>query len=146
MSIYTNYTRKILLEHGWYPDRVVNLEGIINTLSIEGFITFDIAINIIQNLQGLELQLDKNFSVSFNALDGLGTYEDLLNWINENSINLYPIGTWPPLTIYIGDDQKLYLTDFEKIARIDASIKDGMEALISRKTSQLMTIIPPNLI
>lgn len=100
---------------------------------------------VLQSLQGLQTRTPTGASMDFSATIGLGTYDDIAPWIHVHSIRLYPLGDWGRDTIYLDEHNRLYLTDFEQIARIGETITDGLDALIFDHSSEAFVVIPPRL-
>jgi hypothetical protein len=80
-----------LAEGGWYARREIDLTAIIATLAPEGFVIFDAAAEILRSVQGVMIRTPRDAALEFEALLGLGTFEDLLPWMQANAIRLYPL-------------------------------------------------------
>lgn len=96
----------------------------------EGFLPFDTALELIELIQGNKFNSDGEPSSEFNIAHGIGTYDDVYRLLKGAQIDLFPIGIWSQYTLYIGSDENIYITDFNRIARIRGGIKNGIDKLI----------------
>jgi SUKH-3 immunity protein len=67
--------------------------------------------------------------LEFDILHGLGTFDDIQTLTSSIGVSMFPIGTWSAYTIFLGEDEKIYLTDFYKIVRVSGNAVDGLEKL-----------------
>jgi hypothetical protein len=146
MIPFSESAQQLLSQHGWFPARHVDLSAIIEELSREGFHIFDAAKLILESVQDIRVRNNDVQVIEFKALIGLGTFEDVQPWMQANSLCLYPVGGWSQYTMYIAENNGLYVTDFEKVAKIGEEISDGLDALLFGYSSQVMKIVPPSLI
>jgi hypothetical protein len=100
---------------------------------------------VLQNVHGIKIRTPPGGSIDFHASIGLGTYDDIEPWMRAHRMRLYPLGDWGRDTIYLDEHNRLYLTDFEQIARIGETITDGLDALIFDHSSEAFVVIPPRL-
>ena len=101
----------------------------IDILRIEGYTISDKYVLILELINSKSVT-GKDHRVEFDILHGLGTHGDIIGWLKRVNVSLFPLGSWSIHTIFLGDNDSLYLTDFDRIAQLNGKLKNGFDSLM----------------
>ena len=138
-EILNEISLKKLIECGWYPNRKVNLKEKKKILEGEGWIIFDYALEILENMEGL---YSPNHDIIFDVMDG--TFgekmlaEELRNLTNEETVI---IGEIFMNSLIIGESRNIYIADFPNIYYVANGIEDALNKLFDIVINFFHTIL-----
>jgi hypothetical protein len=138
IKILDPYVLNILKEHGWYQDRRYDISDWLNTLSSEGYTSFEYAETILKSLGGIYVNVvgDKEHmgaQFNFDPLYAGGHYVLLSKFEDVAEEELYPLGEMVQALAYVGKSKKIYWGDWKNLYLAGDFIEDYLNNLFDKK-------------
>ena len=132
VNVIDENVKKFIGEQGWYDERKVNVSKWIEALTKEGYTCFPYAIQLLEELGGLNIK-PKGINIGnsnpaefdFNALDaGSGEFDrmDILEPLAGES--LFPLGQIYQSFLYVGESKRIYMGCYAELFLIGSNIED----------------------
>lgn len=134
------YVVQILKENGWYESRNYNIAYWMNQLTQEGYVSFNYAIEILENLGGLSFNIkdDSNYKgaqFDFNPyFAGNGEFDRLKDYELAANETLFPIGSMCSAIVYVGINKNIYWGDLNRLYWDGNCIEDYLNRLFDKKS------------
>lgn len=133
IPLLDNITIEILKQFGWREERKVDVSSWIEQLTAEGFECFPYAVEVLEELGGLEInpkQSDFGKSTSgdidFHALDaGSGEFDRLEIFEPIAKEKLFPLGmVFAQWFLYVGFSKKVYMGNYVELYMLGENIEE----------------------
>ena len=141
------YVLNILKLHGWYEDRKINISQWIKILGEEGYVCFDYAIEVMQSLGGISVNVDGNSEYMGAQFDfdpvgaGSGEYDRLANFELYAKESLYPVAYTACGIIYVGESKNVYGGNWKEFYWDGNNIEDYLNRTFVDKLFQEIKIL-----
>lgn len=140
------YVIELFEKNGWYKGRMFDISFWINELSKEGYICFDYAIEILEELGGIEVNVGncngyEGAIFDFNPYNAAsGEYDRIERFEILAGEKLYPIGSMGQAIAYVGDKQNIYFGDWKTFYWHGKSVEDYLNRLFKMDCKPIQII------
>lgn len=145
-ALIDKYVIELLKKNGWYKGRKVDISFWINELSKEGYSCFEYAIEILEELGGIEVNVGnsngyKGAMFDFNPYNAAsGEYDRIERFEISVGEKLYPIGSMGQAIAYVGDKQNIYFGDWRTFYWHGENLEDYLNRLFKMSCKPVQII------
>ena len=136
-ELLDKYVLNVLKNHGWSEGRKRDITYWIRVLSKEGYIVNDYAQSVLEELGDIQMntrgdQRHSGVQLHFNPVNAASGEYDRMEIFNAAAKEeLFPIGEYLYLTVYVGASKKVYLGDQMDLSIAGNSIEDFLNRIFA---------------
>jgi len=143
MFRFTTEVERVLREAGWFPTRCVSAAEYVNPLTEVGYRPFPLAIKILENLGGLEINPpESNSNLFFPGkiiLDPVyaasSEFDRVARWQEQYDLRLFPMGEYEPMFILLcAENGRIFGAREHHFDWLGDTIESALELLILART------------
>jgi len=144
--LVNKYVIELLKKSGWYAGRKFDASLWINELSKEGYSCFDYAVEILQELGEVEINVGngdgyKGAMFDFNPYNAAsGEYDRMERFEIASGEKLYPIGSMGQAIVYVGNKQNIYFGDWKTFFWHGKNLEDYLNRLFETNCKPVQII------
>lgn len=133
------YVVNILKKGGWSENRYYDMKYWIHELTIEGYVYFEYALDILENLGGLTFHVKddcnhKGAQFDFNPFfAATGEFDRLAHFQLLAKEELFPIGSMCAAIVYVGRSKNIYWGSMNSLYWAGRTIEDYLNNLFDKE-------------
>ena len=133
------YVVSLLKKGGWSENRYCDVKYWIDKLTIEGYVCFDYALDILENLGGLTFNVKddcnhKGAQFDFNPYFAAnGEFDRLEDFELLAKEGLFPIGSMCAAIVYAGRSKNIYWGSMNRLYWAGTNIEDYLNNLFDKE-------------
>jgi len=133
------YVVSLLKKGGWSENRYCDVKYCIDKLTIEGYVCFDYALDILENLGGLTFNVKddcnhKGAQFDFNPYFAAnGEFDRLEDFELLAKEGLFPIGSMCAAIVYAGRSKNIYWGSMNRLYWAGTNIEDYLNKLFDKE-------------
>ena len=133
------YVVSLLKKGGWSENRYCDVKYWIDKLTIEGYVCFDYALDILENLGGLTFNVKddcnhKGAQFDFNPyFVANGEFDRLEDFELLAKEGLFPIGSMCAAIVYAGRSKNIYWGSMNRLYWAGTNIEDYLNKLFDKE-------------
>ena len=133
------YVVSLLKKGGWSENRYCDVKYWIDKLTIEGYVCFDYALDILENLGGLTFNVKddcnhKGAQFDFNPYFAAnGEFDRLEDFELLAKEGLFPIGSMCAAIVYAGRSKNIYWGSMNRLYWAGTNIEDYLNKLFDKE-------------
>lgn len=133
------YVVSLLKKGGWSENRYCDVKYWIDKLTIEGYVCFDYALDILENLGGLTFNVKddcnhKGAQFDFNPYFAAnGEFDRLEDFELLAKEGLFPIGSMCAAIVYTGRSKNIYWGSMNRLYWAGTNIEDYLNKLFDKE-------------
>ena len=133
------YVVSLLKKGGWSENRYCDVKYWIDKLTIEGYVCFDYALDILENLGGLTFNVKddcnhKGAQFDFNPYFAAnGEFDRLEDFELLAQEGLFPIGSMCAAIVYAGRSKNIYWGSMNRLYWAGTNIEDYLNKLFDKE-------------
>ncbi len=133
------YVVSLLKKGGWSENRYCDVKYWIDKLTIEGYVCFDYALDILENLGGLTYNVKddcnhKGAQFDFNPYFAAnGEFDRLEDFELLAKEGLFPIGSMCAAIVYAGRSKNIYWGSMNRLYWAGTNIEDYLNKLFDKE-------------
>lgn len=133
------YVVSLLKKGGWSENRYCDVKYWIDKLTIEGYVCFDYALDILENLGGLTFNVKddcnhKGAQFDFNPYFAAnGEFDRLEDFELLAKEGLFPIGSMCVAIVYAGRSKNIYWGSMNRLYWAGTNIEDYLNKLFDKE-------------
>ncbi len=133
------YVVSLLKKGGWSENRYCDVKYWIDKLTIEGYVCFDYALDILENLGGLTFNVKddcnhKGAQFDFNPYFAAnGEFDRLEDFELLAKEGLFPIGNMCAAIVYAGRSKNIYWGSMNRLYWAGTNIEDYLNKLFDKE-------------
>ena len=133
------YVVSLLKKGGWSENRYCDVKYWIDKLTIEGYVCFDYALDILENLGGLTFNVKddcnhKGAQLDFNPYFAAnGEFDRLEDFELLAKEGLFPIGSMCAAIVYAGRSKNIYWGSMNRLYWAGTNIEDYLNKLFDKE-------------
>lgn len=133
------YVLNLLKERGWSENRRYDVKYWVDELTAEGYVCFEYALEILENLGGLSFDVKDDCNHKGAQFDFIpyfaanGEFDRLADFEMMAGEGLFPIGSMCSAIVYVGRNKNIYWGDINRLYWAGSGIEDYLNRLIDKK-------------